>query len=106
MSNLLKTVLKLRAMGFKPSKANLEAITTALKYRPNQLPLIAALKDTLAYQGKIKAQMEILQQYQKQQANSAVMGAGQMPADSNPANLPGAPAPAPGAPMAPPAPSP
>lgn len=98
LSNLLKTSLKLRAMGIKPSKANLAEITQAMTYRPNQIPLIDALKDTIAYQQKIKAQMEILQQYQKQQgANSAVMGAGQMPADSNPANLPGA-----GAPMMPP----
>lgn len=93
LSNLLKLSLKLRAMGFKPSKANLAEITEAMDYRPNQNPLIEALKDTIAYQQKIKAQMEILQQYQQNQnaANSAVMGAGQMPADSNPAQIPGAP---------------
>lgn len=93
LSNLLKTTLKLRAMGFRPSKANLAAIAAAMDYRPNQLPLIGALKDTIAYQQKLKAQMEILQQYQQQQANGAVMGAGQMPTDSNPAGLPGASAP-------------
>lgn len=94
LSNLLKMSLKLRSMGFKPSKANLAEITKAMDYRPNQIPLIGALKDAIAYQQKIRAQMEILQQYQKQQgANSAVMGAGQMPGDSNPANLPGAPQP-------------
>lgn len=93
LSNLLKLSLKLRALGFKPSKANLAEITEAMEYRPNQNPLIEALKDTIAYQQKIKAQMEILRQYQQNQnaANSAVMGAGQMPADSNPAQLPGAP---------------
>lgn len=103
LSNLLKMSLKLRAMGFKPSKANLAEIAQAMDYRPNQIPLIDALKDTIAYQQKIRAQMEILQQYQKQQgANSAVMGAGQMPGDSNPANLPGAPQPnSPAAPAAP-----
>lgn len=90
VSNLLKTTLKLRAMGFRPSKANLQEISAAMSYRPNQMPLISALKDTIAYQQKLKAQMEILQQYQQQQANGAVMGAGQMPADSNPAGLPGA----------------
>ena len=89
LSNLLRTALKLRAMGFKPSKANLEAIQVAMNYRPNQNPLINALKDTIAYQAKIKGQMEILQQAQSQQnANSAVMGAGQMPGASNPA-MPG-----------------
>lgn len=92
LSNLLKVSMKLRAMGFKPSKANLAEITEAMEYRPNLNPLIEALKGTIAYQQKIKAQMEILQQYQQNQnaANSAVMGAGQMPADSNPAQIPGA----------------
>ena len=89
LSNLLKTCLKLRAMGFKPSKANLEAIQVAMTYRPNQNPLINALKDTIAYQAKIKGQMEILQQAQAgQNANSAVMGAAPMPGASNPAQLP------------------
>ena len=54
-------------------------------YRPNQNPLIEALKDTIAYQAKLKAQTEMLQKSQSQQnANSAVMGAGQMPGASNP----------------------
>lgn len=101
MSKLLKVSLQLRAMGFKPSKANLADIAAAMDYRPNQNPLIDALKDTIAYQQKIKAQMEILQQYQQSQngAGNAVMGAGQMPADSNPAQIPGAPQP--GAPAMP-----
>ncbi len=90
VANLLKTVLKLRAMGFKPSKANLEEIQVAMTYRPNQNPLINALKDTVAYQSKLKGQMEILQQAQSQQnANSAVMGAGQMPGATNPGSYPG-----------------
>ena len=93
LANLLKTTLQLRAMGYRPSKANLQEIAAAMAYRPNQLPLIAALKDTIAYQGKVKAQMEILRQYQQNQANAAVMGAGQMPAASNPANVAGAPQP-------------
>lgn len=88
LSNLLKVSLKLRAMGFKPSKANLEAVATAMNYRPNQNPLISALKDTIAYQSKLMAQMEILQSAQAgQNANSAVMGAGQMPGASNPNQL-------------------
>lgn len=101
LSNLLRTSLKLRAMGFKPSKSNLAEIAEAMDFRPNQNPLISALKDTIAYQQKIKAQMEILQQYQQSQngAGNAVMGAGQMPADSNPAQIPGAPQP--GAPAMP-----
>jgi len=95
LSNLLRMSLKLRAMGFKPSKPYLEELTAAMKYRPNQGPLIAALKNTIAYQQKIRAQTQVLQQAQAQQgANSAVMGAGQMPGDGNPggAAAPGAPA--------------
>lgn len=96
LSNLLKMSLKLRAMGFKPSKPYLEEISAAMKYRPNQGPLISALKDAIAYQQKIRAQTQVLQQAQSQQgANSAVMGAGQMPGDSNPGG-----APSPGAPAA------
>lgn len=106
LSNLLKMSLKLRAMGFKPSKANLAEIAQAMDYRPNQIPLIEALKDAIAYQQKIRAQMEILQQYQQRQGNSAVMGAGQMPGDSNPANIPGAPPAAAAAPPMPAAPAP
>jgi hypothetical protein len=85
LSNLLRISLKLRAMGYKPSKVYLDELTAAMEYRPNQNPLINALKDTIAYQTKIKAQTELLQTAQSQQnANSAVMGAGQMPAASNP----------------------
>jgi len=85
LSNLIKAVMKLRAQGFKPSKANVAAIQQALDYRPNQKPLIDALQDTLAYQQKIKAQTELLQQAQAaQNPNSAVMGAGQMPSDGQP----------------------
>ncbi|HET7665382.1 MAG TPA: hypothetical protein VFK56_04760 [Mycobacterium sp.] len=55
LSNLIHDVMKLRALGFKPSNANKEAITKALDYRPNQAPLIEALQDTLAYQHKMQA---------------------------------------------------
>jgi hypothetical protein len=86
LSNLIKQVMKLRAQGIKPSRTNIAEIQNALQYRPNQKPLIQALQDTLGYQQKIYAQMQILQQAQSaQNANSAVMGAGQMPSDGNPA---------------------
>ena len=88
LSNLIKSVWKLRSQGFKPSKANVAEITDALNYRPNQKPLIEALSNTLGYQQKIKAQTELLQQAQAAQNNNAVMGAGQMPSDGNP-NIPG-----------------
>ena len=88
LSNLLRVSLKLRAMGYKPSKVYYDEIATAMNYRPNQNPLINALKDTIAYQAKVKAQTEMLQSAQSQQnANSAVMGAGQMPSDGNPGGM-------------------
>jgi len=55
LSNLIHDVLQLRALGFKPSNGNKEAITKALDYRPNQAPLIEALKETLAYQRRLQA---------------------------------------------------
>jgi hypothetical protein len=58
LSTLIHDVMKLRAQGFKPSNGNKAAITKALDYRPNQAPLIQALKDTLAYQRKLQAQMQ------------------------------------------------
>lgn len=103
LSNLLKTSLKLRAMGFRPSKQYLDEIKEAMTHRPNQLPLIGALKDTIAYQQKIQAQMQILQNAQAKQANGAVMGAGAAPGAANPANVaPQAAAPGQAAPAAPP----
>jgi hypothetical protein len=69
-----------------------------MKYRPNQLPLIDALKDTIAYQQKLKAQMDILTQAQSQQ-NGAAMGAGAAPGPGSPVSVvatpPAAPPPAP-----------
>ena len=87
LSNLLKTALKLRSMGFKPSKPYQDEIIAAMAKRPNQLPLINALKNTIAYQQKIQAQMQILQSAQAQNANGAVMGAGAAPGAANPANV-------------------
>ncbi len=87
LSNLLKTALKLRSMGFRPSKPYLDEIKDAMAHRPNQLPLIGALKDTIAYQQKIQAQMQILQNAQAKNANGAVMGAGAAPGAANPANV-------------------
>ena len=76
LSKLLKVSLKLRAMGYKPSQKYLDQLTEAMEYRPNQNPLIEALKNTIAYQAKIKAQMEVMQAAQSQQnASGAAMGA-------------------------------
>jgi hypothetical protein len=62
LSNLVHQVLILRNQGFKPSNANKEAIVAALDKRPNQEPLIAALKATISYQTKLQAQAAAQQQ--------------------------------------------
>ncbi|WP_231976853.1 hypothetical protein [Mycobacterium sp. E740] len=55
LSQLIDDVMKLRAQGFRPSNANKLAIQNALAHRPNQTPLVEALKETLAYQRKLQA---------------------------------------------------
>ena len=48
LSNYVHEVLVLRNLGFRPSKANQTAIAEALEKRPNQAPLVEALKATVA----------------------------------------------------------
>ncbi len=56
LSQLIHEVLVLRNLGFRPSNANKAAIQEALDHRPNQGPLVEALKSTIAYQRRIQAQ--------------------------------------------------
>jgi hypothetical protein len=58
LSNLIHQALQLRSLGFKASNANRQAIANALEQRPNQTPLIEALKETIAYQRKLQAQTQ------------------------------------------------
>lgn len=64
LSALIDDVMKLRAQGFRPSQANRDAIQDALDHRPNQTPLVEALKATLAYQRKLQAQQQMVAQSQ------------------------------------------
>ncbi|CDP89515.1 MULTISPECIES: hypothetical protein [Mycolicibacterium] len=75
ISTLIHDILKLRQQGYKPSNANREAITEALDKRPNQVPLINALKSTLSYQRKLQAQS----QAQLPQQSGLNPGVGQFP---------------------------
>ena len=59
LSALIDDVLKMRAQGFKPSNALKLQIEDALAHRPNQTPLVEALKATLAYQRKLQAQAQM-----------------------------------------------
>ena len=88
VSTLIHDVLKLRDQGFKPSNANKQAITKALDYRPNQAPLIEALKETLAYQHKLQAQMQNANAGQPPGYN---FGVGQPPPGMGPMLPPGLP---------------
>jgi hypothetical protein len=58
ISNFIKESLTLRALGFKPSKANLDELQAGWDYLPNQTRLVDALKGTIAYQRKLQAQMQ------------------------------------------------
>lgn len=73
ISVLIHNILKLRAMGFMPSKSNADAIVAALDKRPNQAPLIKALESTLAFQQRNQARSSAAGQ-QGQQFN---IGGGQ-----------------------------
>ncbi len=61
LSNYVHEVLVLRNLGFRPSKANQTAIAEALEKRPNQAPLVEALKATVSYQRRIQAQAQAQQ---------------------------------------------
>ncbi|EKF21111.1 hypothetical protein C731_4916 [Mycolicibacterium hassiacum DSM 44199] len=59
ISKLIDDAVKLRRQGFRPSYANAVALAEALEARPNQIPLIEALKETIAYQRKQQAQAQM-----------------------------------------------
>jgi hypothetical protein len=75
LSRLIDDVMNLRAQGFKASNANKLAIQDALDHRPNQAPLIEALKATLQYQRKLQAQQQMAAAQQQQQQQQQVPGA-------------------------------
>jgi len=54
--SLLNQAIKLRGAGFKPTNGELGAIEDSLKYRPNQTPMISALKAAVAGQTHRMAQ--------------------------------------------------
>jgi hypothetical protein len=58
VSNLIHTIMKLKAQGFQPSNANGAAIVEALDHRPNQQPLIEALQATLNTQRRAQARSQ------------------------------------------------
>jgi hypothetical protein len=55
VSELVHTALKMRALGFVPSKGNMDDLVAAMDKRPNQVPLITALQNTIAFQKRNQA---------------------------------------------------
>jgi hypothetical protein len=49
VSNLIHTAMKLRSLGYVPSKGNVEDLQAGMDSRPNEMPLINALQDTVQY---------------------------------------------------------
>jgi hypothetical protein len=89
ISTFVKEALTLRAQGFKPSKGNLEALQAGWDYLPNQSRLVDALKETVAYQRKLQAQMQ--NQVNPNQQPGFNIGGGQPPPGMGPALPPGVP---------------
>jgi hypothetical protein len=56
VSKLIGQVMTLRKLGYRPSRANTQALLDGLDKRPNQAPLIAALEATLTTQRKLQMQ--------------------------------------------------
>ena len=50
ISQLIHTALKLRALGYVPSKGNIDDLVAAMDKRPNQVPLVTALQNTVSFQ--------------------------------------------------------
>jgi len=88
ISNFVKEALTLRALGFKPSKGNLEALQAGWDYLPNQSRIVEALKDTVAYQRKLQALQQNANNPQQPGYN---FGVGQAPPGMGPAVPPGVP---------------
>jgi hypothetical protein len=55
VSELIHVALKMRALGYVPSKGNMDDLVAAMDKRPNQTPLIDALSNTIAFQKRNQA---------------------------------------------------
>jgi hypothetical protein len=56
VSNIVEDSIRLRSLGFRPSKTNLDALQAGWDFLPNQSKLLQALEQTVAYQRKIQMQ--------------------------------------------------
>jgi hypothetical protein len=55
ISNLIHRAIRLRAAGYVPSKGNIADLEAGLAERPNQGPLVEALKQTVAFQKRTQS---------------------------------------------------
>ena len=55
VSKLIHTAMKLRQLGYVPSKGNITDLQAAMEKRPNQTPIVDALEQTVAYQKRSQA---------------------------------------------------
>jgi hypothetical protein len=55
VSNLIHTAMKLRAAGFQPSQGNMDDLEAGWAKRPNETPMIEALKQTISFQQRSQA---------------------------------------------------
>jgi hypothetical protein len=55
VSQLVHIALKMRALGFVPSKGNMDDLVAAVAKKPNQEPMIDALTKTIAFQKRTQA---------------------------------------------------
>ena len=92
ISTLIHSIMQLRAQGYRPSNANREAIVAALDKRPNQAPLLEALRGTLAYQRKLQSRSNnsVLPGGAQGGINQTILP-GQMPLQPGNGMYPGAP---------------
>lgn len=86
VSNIIKQSVQLRNQGFRPSKGNIDALQEAMAHRPNQVPLIDALKETVTYQRQMQAQAQGPEQQGGFQIGMNQLPPGQAPDPTRPDN--------------------
>ncbi|GAC1407949.1 MAG: hypothetical protein NVS4B6_19240 [Mycobacterium sp.] len=91
ISNYVKQALQLRALGFRPSKSNMDDLQKGWDYLPNQSRLVDALKETIAYQHRMQ-ELQLNQVKPNQPPGYNPFGAGQAPPGMSPLppGIPGA----------------
>lgn len=72
LANLLNDSLRMKSMGVRPSAGELAAVQDALRYRPNQRPLIEALESLVAGQSKRLRRAETIARQQQAEGGQSI----------------------------------